>query len=72
MLRRPPTRSMPSGRIGYLQEICAFGPRLSGSPAMEKQQAYLKEYFEKLGGKVSLQKFLANNPLVATRCRWRT
>ncbi len=30
---------------------------------MEKQQTLVKEYFEKLGGKVSFQRFLANNPL---------
>jgi hypothetical protein len=60
----PATNPLDAQRaFGYLQEICAFGPRPSGSPAMEKQQAYLKDYFEKLGGKVSFQKFLANNPL---------
>ena len=48
---------------GYLQQICAIGPRLSGSAGMEKQQALLEAHFEKLGGKVSYQKFLANNPL---------
>jgi glutaminyl-peptide cyclotransferase len=47
----------------YLKSICAIGPRPSGSPAMEKQQAMLKEHFEKLEGKVSFQKFLAKNPL---------
>ncbi len=48
---------------GYLQEICAIGPRVSGSAGMEKQQALVKEYFEKLGGKVSFQRFRAKNPL---------
>jgi hypothetical protein len=47
----------------YLKQLCAFGPRPSGSPGMEKQQALLKEHFEKLGGKVRFQRFLANNPL---------
>src|SRR4051812_31691536 len=49
--------------FGYLKDMCAFGPRPSGSAAMLKQQAYLKEHFEKLGGKVTFQRFLANNPL---------
>src|SRR3954447_23960606 len=48
---------------GYLKEMCAFGPRPSGSAAMLKQQAYLKDHFEKLGGKVTFQRFLAKNPL---------
>lgn len=46
----------------YLQQICALGPRLSGSPGMQKQQAMLEEHFKKLGGNVSYQSFLANNP----------
>jgi len=48
---------------GYLQEMCALGPRMSGSLGMEKQQALVQAHFEKLGGKVSYQRFLANNPL---------
>ncbi len=48
---------------GYLQEICALGSRKSGSPGMAKQQALVQAHFEKLGGKVSYQRFLANNPL---------
>jgi Peptidase family M28 len=49
--------------FSYLHELCAIGPRPSGSPGMEKQQALVKEHFEKLGGKVSFQPFRANNPL---------
>lgn len=51
---------------GYLEEICAFGPRYSGSPGMQKQQKFLIDYFKKLGGKVSLQPFRAKNPLGGT------
>lgn len=47
---------------GYLQQICEIGPRRSGSTGMTKQQALLQEHFQKLGGKVSYQRFLANNP----------
>ena len=47
---------------GYLLEICAIGPRPSGSPGMEKQQAFLEAYFKKAGGQVSLQRFTANHP----------
>src|SRR5436190_17696884 len=61
---KPPSNPLNAQRaFGYLKDMCAFGPRPSGSAAMLKQQAYLKEHFEKLGGKVTFQRFLANNPL---------
>jgi glutaminyl-peptide cyclotransferase len=47
----------------YLLELCAIGPRPSGSVGMQKQQALLEDFFKKVGGKVTLQRFLANNPL---------
>src|SRR3954470_2859121 len=59
-----PTNPLDSQRAyGYLKELCAIGPRPSGSAGMEKQQALLVEFFKKAGGKVSLQRFRANNPL---------
>ncbi|MEX0675519.1 MAG: M28 family peptidase [Pirellulales bacterium] len=48
--------------LGYLNDLCALGPRPSGSPAMQTQQDMLTEHFRKLGGKVSLQKFRARHP----------
>src|SRR3954468_24452793 len=59
---RPTNRLDAQRSYGYLKETCAFRPRPSGSAAMLKQQAYLKEYFEKLGATVTFQRFLANNP----------
>jgi hypothetical protein len=47
----------------YLKEICAIGPRVSATEGMHRQQAYLKDHFEKLGGKVTLQEFEARHPL---------
>jgi hypothetical protein len=47
----------------YLQEICDIGPRPSGSPGMLKQQELVRTHFEKLSGKVTLQRFHAANPL---------
>jgi hypothetical protein len=47
----------------YLEQICALGPRPSGSPAMLKQQELVRQHFEQLGGKVTLQRFHAANPL---------
>src|SRR4051812_45750478 len=47
---------------GYLLELCAIGPRPSGSDGMQKQQTLLKDFFKKQGGKVNLQLFKANDP----------
>src|SRR3989304_57380 len=49
----------------YLEQLCAFGPRYSGSPG-QGEQAALVEHFKKLGGQVSLQEFRAKNPLGGT------
>jgi hypothetical protein len=46
----------------YLKQLCAIGPRPSGSSGMEKQQELLKQQFEKLGGKVEFQRFQARHP----------
>jgi glutaminyl-peptide cyclotransferase len=48
---------------GYLLQLCAIGPRPSGSAAMVKQQTLLVDFFKKAGGNVSQQPFLAKNPL---------
>jgi glutaminyl-peptide cyclotransferase len=61
----------------YLTQICALGPRISGSEGMRRQQEMVKEHFEKLGGKVSLQRFEVANPLGGAKvpmanliCEW--
>lgn len=46
----------------YLKQICALGPRPSGSRAMAAQQKLLAKHFADLGGKVSLQKFSYPHP----------
>ena len=59
-----PTNPLDSQRaFGYLKDLCAIGPRPSGSPGMEKQQALLVDFFKKAGGNVTLQRFRAANPL---------
>jgi hypothetical protein len=45
--------------IGYLEELCKIGPRISGTEGMAKQQKYLEKHFEELGGKVFYQRFTA-------------
>lgn len=47
----------------YLEQICAIGPRFSGSKGMVEQQKLLEEHFNKLGGKVRRQEFRARHPL---------
>jgi hypothetical protein len=46
----------------YLKQICAIGPRYSGSSGMAKQQELLVAHFEKLGGKVQMQEFRVRHP----------
>lgn len=46
----------------YLKQICALGPRPSGSRAMAAQQKLLAKHFADLGGKVALQKFRYPHP----------
>jgi glutaminyl-peptide cyclotransferase len=46
----------------YLRAICDLGPRPSGSPAMEKQQQFLLDFFTKAGTAVELQSFEARHP----------
>ena len=45
-----------------LKQLCAIGPRPSGSPGMEKQQKLLAEHFQKLGGQVEFQRFRVRHP----------
>ncbi len=45
--------------ITYLKQLCAIGPRVSGSEGMKKQQEFLTKHFESLGAKVSKQEFQA-------------
>ena len=47
----------------HLKEVCALGRRPSGSPGMKAQQKLLAAHFEKLGGKVELQRFTGRNSI---------
>lgn len=47
----------------YLKQLCAIGPRASGSKGMEAQRKLLAEHFRKLGGQVELQEFDIRHPL---------
>ena len=45
--------------MGYLEEVCKIGPRISGSEGMKKQQELIEKHFKGLGAKVSYQRFTA-------------
>src|SRR5687767_12365604 len=45
--------------MGYLEAICAIGPRISGTDGMLKQQQLLTRHFNDCGAVVTLQKFTA-------------
>ncbi|OHB66265.1 MAG: hypothetical protein A2V70_04895 [Planctomycetes bacterium RBG_13_63_9] len=47
----------------YLKQLCAIGPRRSGSPGMAQQQELLESHFRKLGGQVELQRFRVRHPV---------
>lgn len=47
----------------YLKQLCAIGPRPSGSPGMQAQQKLLTDHFTRLGAKVELQTFRTRHPL---------
>ncbi|MBI3836496.1 MAG: M28 family peptidase [Planctomycetia bacterium] len=46
----------------YLMDLCALGPRVSGSQGMHAQQKLLATHFQNLGGKVRFQKFRIRHP----------
>ncbi|MCC7086643.1 MAG: M28 family peptidase [Pirellulales bacterium] len=64
----PPARMAPkiafdgAASFEYLKQICAIGPRYSGSKGMREQQALLVEHFQKLGANVTKQEFQARHP----------
>lgn len=47
----------------YLKQVCAIGPRRSGSAGMRKQQELLIAHFKELGAKIELQRFQTRHPL---------
>ncbi len=51
----------------YLKQICAIGPRPSGSNGMREQLRVLRKHFAECGGQVNFQQFVAPNPLGGPR-----
>ncbi|MEQ8847443.1 M28 family peptidase [Botrimarina sp.] len=64
--------------MGYLRDLCAIGPRISGTPGMQRQQQLVSEHFKELGAEVEFQPFTYPHPLTGKRVslanlivRWR-
>lgn len=58
-----PARYNADRAMGYLQKLCNFGPRPSGSEAMKQQQDYLESFFKEHGAEVTRQSFEARHPI---------
>jgi glutaminyl-peptide cyclotransferase len=76
----PSTNPINAARaMGYLEAICAIGPRVSGSRGMIEQQKLITDHFKKLGMEVEVQRFQAAHPQNRSRrvkmanlvVRWR-
>ncbi len=66
-LAAPPLRAVKNPFDGlaayeYLKQLCAIGPRYSGSKGMREQQSLLIDHYQKLGAKVTKQEFQARHP----------
>lgn len=58
-----PERYDAERAFGYLEEICAIGPRISGTEGMHRQQELLLDFFRRQGAEAELQSFPARHPL---------
>lgn len=67
----PPAGLEPKRAFGYLEKICEFGPRPSGTPAMEKLQSYLIDHFKGLGLTVDTEDFEVRHPLDGSAVKMR-
>jgi Zn-dependent M28 family amino/carboxypeptidase len=60
--KAPPTSRVNGGRaMGYVRDMVGFGPRPSGSEAMKKQQAYIKQKLK--GDNIEEDDFTADTPI---------
>ncbi len=55
--------------FGYLQKVCAIGPRISGTVGMAQQQELLKTHFTRLGAKVFFQEWDTPHPVTGQPVR---
>ncbi|WP_165227678.1 M28 family peptidase [Aquisphaera insulae] len=55
--------------FGYLEKICAIGPRIAGSEANAKQRQLAAEHFKAAGATVREQPFTGDHPLTGEKVR---
>ena len=48
--------------FGYLKQVCAIGPRISGTEGMQRQRELLQDHFADHGAEVGLQEFDVSHP----------
>ena len=58
-----PARYDADRAFGYLVALCDFGPRPTGSPGMERQRAFLEDFFRQRGAEVENQTTPIRHPL---------
>lgn len=58
-----PTAPDADRAFGYLQQVCAIGPRISGTDGMARQQELLAKHFTDLGAVVSYQEWDTPHPV---------
>lgn len=65
----PTTQTQFDGNAAFkhLEAICKIGPRVSASLGMKKQQSYIQDHFQKIGGKVLTQAFKVRSPYTGKR-----
>ncbi|MFV0442427.1 MAG: M28 family peptidase [Planctomycetaceae bacterium] len=57
--------------FGYLEQVCAIGPRISGTDGMLQQQRLLETHFVALGAQVFFQEFDTSHPETGGPVRMR-
>jgi hypothetical protein len=67
----PPEGFDPRNSFAYLEQICAIGPRISGTQGMLRQQEIIEEHFVALGADVKYQEFDAAHPETGAPVRMR-
>jgi len=55
--------------FGYLQQVCAIGPRISGTAGMAQQQQMLAKHFTGLGAQVFFQEWDTPHPITGQPVR---
>lgn len=57
--------------FGYLEAVCALGPRISGTEGMLRQQELIEKHFQKLGAEIRFQEFDIAHPRTGAPVRMK-